>query len=194
MLHKRLAISAVLLVLACGNRADPGDLLRIADGSRDGSELEADSGGKGGSGEVSAPPVQRCPPCLTNPDWSGPWACIESDGCGYGWCDGTQFGTNTTYCESTVAPGGWCLMTAIDYVCPAKFGVRSETTHRTYPADESACLPSSAGDQLCGGIRCGSGASVSEKTFAGAVRRRHPPRLRERSGSAATPFAAGGGT
>jgi hypothetical protein len=128
----------------------------------------APGGGSRGSGGSDEPPP-ACPACPIDRVCSGPWACIGSDGCTYGWCDRTGFGRAAEMCVPGYASSGWCASAAISFVCanPTESPEGPVFTRCLWPPEGNpgvpgdACRPAPAvtGDQSCGHVRCGPGCT-----------------------------------
>jgi hypothetical protein len=157
-------LTIVCFVCACGARTGFQPL-------SDGNALEIDG--------APAPP-SVCPPCPSNFTCSGQlWACIESDGCTYGYCDFTGPERIHDLCGRTPWLSGWCVgqspfrdTTEISagpcYTRTAFIG----TSLCTFSSDGGAnCIQGDGSQQSkalkpnCGTIACGTGCTCVCENF-----------------------------
>lgn len=151
-----VVLSVALSTAGCGARSE------LDTGGRSYETPRAT--GEGGQAEPSGGGTlpRACPPCAPARACSTPWACLEADGCTYGWCGADGLETDGELCDTGYKTWGWCLTTATADLCayslPGPEGPVSRTC--VWPREGgSACNPRStaASDQICGRVRCGSG-------------------------------------
>jgi hypothetical protein len=173
--HLWHTVPLIPVLLGCGARTGLDfDALRgtsaASDGGRDRSEAAPDVFEGGPDGSTGLP--NACPLCPTNHVCSGPWACVEADGCTYGWCDSRGFGENSQLCGSDVAPSGWCATQNESYECENERGDQPPgvlTSHCFWPpinGNKQICnYVATSGDQSCGEVFCGPGCTCLCENF-----------------------------
>ena len=135
---------------------------------------EIDGAVPDGSGESTAPPGV-CPPCPSNPTCSAqPWACIESDGCTFGWCDANGFESDKELCGRAYRSAAWCVGqspgaggSASVQIIACSVAHDPEGPLCTFSPDGGATCSrdSDGGGPNCGRIACGTGCSCVCENF-----------------------------
>ena len=140
-------------------------------GARTGIELETPDGsifvpagdnpGAGSHGNGAPGPCPACPGEVT---CTGPYACLTSDGCTYGWCSTGEFATNSSVRDPQYSASGFCVASTAAYVCadPMEDPEGPVSTNCVWPPRGNpgeACIGRLSGGQSCGRVSCGSGCT-----------------------------------
>jgi hypothetical protein len=156
---------ALFACTSCGARTGL-DVLPADGGTGSGPGEDGSGDGIGGS-EEGGGAIGPCPVCPLDHDCTGPWACLASDGCTYGWCGSEGFGTNRSLCGNS-SYVGWCGSSTQDFICADRNPEGPYVGQCVWPPSNGGtedCLPSASKGQSCGRIQCGSGCTCLCENF-----------------------------